>query len=236
MHANPFPARTALVIDDEPQIRRVVRNALADDFARVLEADTASRGLDLAASEQPQLVVLDLGLPDAPGLSVCRQIRSWSQMPIVVLSARQVEQEKVELLDAGADDYVTKPFGTMELQARIRAVLRRSSASEPAGEHRIAIGSLVIDLAADVVTRDGNFVHLTRTEWGVLRTLIAHRGKTLTHRQLFNEVWSGRSAGDAQQYLRVYIANLRRKIEADSLSPVLILTEPGVGYRFAAKS
>jgi two-component system KDP operon response regulator KdpE len=226
--------RAALIIDDEPQIRRVVRHALADDFSRVLEADTGERGIDLAAAERPVLILLDLGLPDIPGLQVCTEIRKWSDAAILVLSARHSDQEKVELLDAGADDYMTKPFSTNELKARVRALLRRSVARPPNGDTIVQCGDLKMDLEARTLTRSGALVHLTPIEWDLLRVLMTHAGKTMTHRQLFSSVWQGRAYGDAQQYLRVHVANVRRKIEADALSPRYIFTEPGVGYRFAS--
>jgi two-component system, OmpR family, KDP operon response regulator KdpE len=224
---------TLLVIDDEPQIRRVVRNAFKGPGGRVLEAATGSQGIDLAAAERPDLIILDLGLPDMPGVEVCREIRHWSVSPILVLSARHSEEEKVRLLDAGADDYVTKPFSTTELQARARALLRRAQGRGAAGESRIEIGGLVLDLAARSLTSDGNPVHLTPIEWDLLREMMVNAGRTLTHHHLFNQVWRGRQFGNAQQYLRVYVAHLRRKIEADSIRPRYIHTEPGVGYRFA---
>jgi two-component system KDP operon response regulator KdpE len=223
---------TILVIDDEPQIRRDVRNALAEPEVRVVQAATGREGIDLAAAERPALVILDLGLPDVPGLDVCREIRSWSGAAIIVLSARHSDQEKVALLDAGADDYVTKPFSTVELQARVRVQLRRiretplSAAGQP-----IEVDGVRIDLAKPGLTRGDEVVHLTRTEWDLLRALLKHAGRTLTHRQLFTAVW-GNSHGDAQQLLRVHVRNLRRKIEADPVRPRLIVTEPGVGYRF----
>ncbi len=223
----------ALVIDDEPQIRRAVAHALGGEFERVLEAATAEEGIAQTAAARPALVILDLALPDRDGAAVCREIRSWSTVPIIVLSARHSEREKVALLDAGADDYITKPFGTLELQARVRAQLRRARAAEPGDEGVVDIGELRIDLVGRTLTRAGEDVHLTPTEWALLRTFIRHAGKTLTHRQLFREVWPN-SAGDPQQYLRVYVANLRRKIERDPVRPALIHTEPGVGYRFTA--
>ena len=229
MHADVL-----LVIDDEPQIRRVVRNALAAADTRVIEAATGSEGIDLAAAELPSLIVLDLGLPDAEGIEVCRQIRGWSAAPILVLSARHSDEEKVALLDAGADDYLTKPFSTIELQARARALMRRAKRSRDGGTGpRIEQGGLVMDLAKRTLERNGEAVHLTPTEWELLRALITQPGRTLTHQQLFREVWSGRSAGDAQQYLRVYVAQLRRKLEDDPVRPRYLITEPGVGYRFA---
>jgi two-component system KDP operon response regulator KdpE len=221
-----------LVIDDEPQIRRVVRSAVEPAIGAVVEAGSGREGIDIAAAEQPQLVVLDLGLPDMDGAAVCREIRSWSSAPIIVLSARLSPQEKAALLDAGADDYITKPFSTIELQARLRAALRRArlTALSPAAAP-IIVNGLTIDFAKPSVTRDGRTVHLTKTEWELLRTLARQSGRTMTHRQIFAEVW-GNSYGDAQQYLRSHIRSLRRKIENDPVRPRLIVTEPGVGYRF----
>jgi two-component system KDP operon response regulator KdpE len=221
---------TILVIDDEPQIRRAVRNALAGEAERVVEASTAREGMDLAASARPELIILDLGLPDADGIRVCRDIRQWSNAPIIVLSARHGEHDKVSLLDAGADDYITKPFSTRELQARVRANLRRASRADNAGEV-LRVDALEIDAANRTIKRAGQYVHLTPTEWDLLRAFLQHPDRTLTHRHLFNAVWP-RSGGDPQQYLRAYVATLRRKIESDPLRPRIILTEPGVGYRF----
>ena len=222
-----------LVIDDEPQIRRVVRNGLASIAQRVIEAATAQEGIDLAASEQPALIVLDLGLPDQDGFDVCRDLRTFTAAPIIVLSARHSDREKERLLDAGADDYVTKPFSTVELKARVRAQLRRAAAHSSGANHDsvIVAGDVTIDLASRTVKRNGAEVHLTPTEWSLLRAFIAHSGQTLTHTQLFSAVW-GSAAGDAQQYLRVYVGQLRRKLEADPVRPRLIRTEPAVGYRF----
>jgi two-component system KDP operon response regulator KdpE len=223
---------TVLVIDDETRIRSIVRAAVESDGGRAFEAATAAAGLAIARDEHPELVVLDLGLPDMDGLDVCRALREWSSAPILVLSARHSDEEKAKLLDAGADDYLTKPFSTVELQARIRAQLRRARMGPvPGGDVPLRVEGLSIDLATRAVRRDGASVHLTPTEWELLRALVMHAGRTMTHRQLFDTVW-GRSHGDAQQYLRVYIANLRRKLEADPLRPSLIRTEPGVGYRF----
>jgi two-component system KDP operon response regulator KdpE len=226
--------RTALIVDDEPQIRRVVRHALAEDFSRVLEAETGERGIDLAAAEKPALIVLDLGLPDVRGVQVCIEIRKWSEAAILILSARHSDQEKVALLDAGADDYMTKPFSTNELKARVRALLRRSLARAPNGATTIHCGDLKMDLDARTLTHNDSIIHLTPIEWELLRALMTHAGKTMTHRQLFAVVWPGRAYGDAQQYLRVHVANVRRKVEPDPLSPRYIVTEPGVGYRFAS--
>jgi len=224
-------SETVLIIDDEPQIRRAVRNALRDEVERILEAETGQQGIDLAAAERPALVVLDLGLPDRQGVDVCTEIRQWSNCPIVVLSARHSDLEKAALLDSGADDYITKPFSTLEFTARIRAHLRRAHPEAAAVESRIDLGHLVIDAGARKVLKEGEVVHLTPIEWELLRAFLAQAGRTLTHRQLFHAVW-GRAFGDPQQYLRVHVANLRRKIEQDAVRPRLILTEPGVGYRF----
>lgn len=223
---------TVLVIDDEPQIRRVVKNALQQGGMRVIEASSAVEGVDLAAAEQPALIILDLGLPDRDGADVCRDLRAFTAAPIIVLSARHQEREKVALLDAGADDYITKPFSTAELQARVRAQLRRNDASGPKREQSVVEeGDLSINLVQRTVKVAGNVIHLTPTEWDLLRTFAAHANQTLTHQQLFSAVW-GSAAGDAQQYLRVYVGQLRRKIERDPVRPVFIKTEPGVGYRF----
>jgi len=225
------PRGTLLVIDDEPQIRRAVRNTLAGEFAKVIEAENGSAAVDLAAAERPDFVVLDLGLPDSAGIAVCRELRKWLDAPILVLSARHADGEKVALLDAGADDYVTKPFSPDELKARVRAHLRRLRAAGGAAPNgTIVHGDLAIDLDARVARRGGSVVHLTPTEWDLLRALLAHAGRTLTHRQLFAAVW-GNASGDAQQYLRVHVAALRRKLESDPVHPRLIHTEPGVGYR-----
>ena len=228
---SPAPP-TILVIDDEPQIRRVVRNALGDMSHPVIEAGTAVEGIDLAASRQPALVILDLGLPDRDGLDVCRDLRAFTTAPIIVLSARHSDREKEQLLDAGADDYVTKPFSTVELKARVRAQLRRAARHADAAPSRIVSAHhLTIDLASRTVRRESGEVHLTPTEWNLLRAFVANAGKTLTHAQLFHAVW-GNASGDAQQYLRVYVAQLRRKLELDPVRPRLIRTEPAVGYRF----
>jgi two-component system KDP operon response regulator KdpE len=221
-----------LVIDDETSIRSIVRAAVESDGGTVYEAASGLRGLELARHERPALVVLDLGLPDLDGLDVCRGLREWTAAPILVLSARHSDEEKARLLDAGADDYLTKPFSTLELQARVRAQLRRARMGPvPGGDAPIAVDDLTIDLATRDVRRDGEPVHLTPTEWALLRTLVMHTGRTLTHRQLFDAVW-GRSHGDAQQYLRAYVAHLRRKLERDPLRPLRIVTDAGVGYRF----
>jgi two-component system, OmpR family, KDP operon response regulator KdpE len=225
---------TILVIDDEPQIRRVVRNAVRDLDLRIVEASTGEEGVDLAAAERPAVIVLDLGLPDRSGLQVCRDLRAFTAAPIIVLSARHSEADKVALLDAGADDYVTKPFSPVELQARIRAHLRRAT-KDTKEARQITVGSLVVDLVRRTVSRFGNPVHLTPTEWDLLRLFATHPDQTLTHQQLFRGVWQG-GHGDMQQYLRVYVGQLRRKIEDDPIKPRYIKTEPSVGYRFETGS
>jgi two-component system KDP operon response regulator KdpE len=199
----------------------------------VVESKDGEGALDATATERPQLIVLDLGLPDMSGEDLCRALRELTRAPILVLSARHSDTQMVALLDAGADDYVTKPFSTTELQARVRALLRSAARSEtPDADTRIESGELLIDLVGRTVTVRGEYVHLTRTEWEVLRALATQAGRTLTHQQLFRAVWSGRTYGDAQQYLRVQVAHLRRKIERDVVRPRYIVTEPGVGYRF----
>ena len=227
-----MPLRSILIIDDEPKIRAVVKEALRGEAERLLEASTAAAAIALAEAERPDVILLDLGLPDMDGVEVCKAIRSWSSAPILVLSARASEEEKAQLLDAGADDYITKPFGTLELRARVRAQARRARMEPvPGGDEPLVVGELVIDTARREVSRQGAPVHLTPTEWGLLRALLSHAGRPMTHQQLFRAVW-GQSYGDAQSYLRVYVAHLRRKLEADPYRPQLILTEPGVGYRF----
>lgn len=223
-------ASTILVIDDEIQIRRAIADALGHLSDRVLEATTGAEGIALAGTSRPDLIVLDLGLPDMIGATVCREIRRSSSSPIVVLSARHGEGDKVELLTAGADDYVTKPFGLAEFVARIRAQLRRSQAPLEVAGRPIVCDGLTIDLVWREVSRDAP-IGLTRIEWSLLETLVRHAGRTLTHQQLFDTVWA-RSMGNPQQYLRVHMTNLRRKIERAPASPRLIVTDPGVGYRF----
>jgi two-component system KDP operon response regulator KdpE len=230
--AEQLPGDVVLVIDDEPQIRRVVRNALAEMSYEVDEAGTAQQGIDVAASKRPALIILDLGLPDRDGLDVCRDLRAFTAVPIIVLSARHTDREKEQLLDAGADDYVTKPFSTLELKARVRAQLRRAAA-QPGAAHAMVVHArhVTVDLVNRTVKRETGEVHLTPTEWNLLRAFISHAGQTMTHSQLFHAVW-GNASGDAQQYLRVYVGQLRRKLELDPVRPKLIRTEPAVGYRF----
>ena len=225
-------ADLVLVIDDEPQIRLAVRDALRDVASKIDEAANGSSGVDAATSGRPDLVVLDLGLPDMAGVDVCREIRRRSAVPIIVLSARHSEHEKIDLLNAGADDYVTKPFSVLELAARARAQIRRvkTLAAAASSTAPVAIGGLLVDTIARKVSRDGTQIHLTPIEWQILATLIGSAGRTLTHQQIFDAVW-GREFGSPQQYLRVHITNLRRKIETNPAAPQIIITEPGVGYR-----
>lgn len=228
-----MPPAPILVIDDEPQIRRALRNSLEPVVGTVIEAASGRDGIGLAAAARPALIILDLGLPDVDGSRVCREVRAWSSVPIIVLSARHSDSEKVALLDVGADDYVTKPFSPDELRARVRAHLRRAGLVGSAdGSAVMEVDGLRIELARRAVSRGGNPIHLTPTEWDLLRALVGGSGRTLTHTQLFRAVW-GTSNGDAQAYLRVHVANLRRKIERDPVRPRLITTEPGVGYRFS---
>jgi two-component system KDP operon response regulator KdpE len=223
---------TVLIVDDEPKIRALLRDALVADGVTVIEAATGAEGIGAALESRPQLIVLDLGLPDMDGVALCTAVREWSTAPIVVLSARHSEEEKTRLLDAGADDYVTKPFGVPELRARIRAQLRRARMRPvPGGDAPVRAAELEIDLAKRVVRRAGTPVHLTPTEWELLHELVMNDGRTLTHRHLFHKVW-GQSYGDPQGYLRVYVAHLRRKLESDPYHPRLLLTDAGVGYRF----
>ena len=223
-------ARALLIIEDDAPIRRALRNALGGLAERWLEAPTGREGIDLTATERPDLVVLDLGLPDCAGIEVCREIRTWSRVPIVVLSARHSDLEKVQLLNAGADDYVTKPFSTTEFAARVRALLRRARLPADDVATVVEAHGLTIDLLHRRVSRGTTAIRLTPTEWDILRALVSHAGRTLTHQQLFDAVW-GDAAGNPQQYLRVHITNLRRKVEANPARPELVVTEPGVGYR-----
>jgi two-component system KDP operon response regulator KdpE len=222
--------RSFLVIEDERKIRDIVHDAVSTPSDRWFYARTGAEGLAIAANEHVDLVILDLGLPDIDGLEVCRRLRQRSTVPIVVLSARQSERDKVALLDAGADDYVTKPFLPGELQARVRAQLRRARTPIGAPDHPLTLGKLVVDLQRRTVSQGDSVVHLTPTEWSLLAALARHPGRTLTHDQLFAAVW-GKEFGHPQQYLRVYITHLRKKIEPQPYAPRFIVTEPGVGYR-----
>jgi two-component system, OmpR family, KDP operon response regulator KdpE len=222
-----------LVVDDEPQIVRGLRVVLRDAGYRVEAAGTKQEALDAVAARIPDAVVLDLVLPDGSGVDVCVELRKWTALPIVVLSAVGDEREKVRALDAGADDYITKPFGTDELLARLRAVLRR--AGDEADDATVTVGRLVIDLAARSVSLDGAEVHLTPIEFGVLRVLAHHQGKLVTQRQLLREVW-GRGYESETHYLRVHVAHIRSKIEPEPSQPRYLITEPGVGYRLVDAS
>lgn len=219
-----------LVCDDEIQILRAVRVILRDAGFEVLTSQSAEEALDVAALKAPDAAILDLILPDGDGIGVTRAIREWSQMPILVLSAVGEESEKVRALEAGADDYVTKPFGPGELVARLHAALRRAGRDE---EPVLAVNGLEIDIAGHRVLRDGQEIHLTPIEFDLLRVLARNPGRLMTHRALLGEVW-GHAYEDDTHTLRVHIANLRRKIEAEPGSPALIRTDPGVGYRFNA--
>ena len=222
-----------LVIEDDPQIRRFLRATLAAEEYQFHEAVTASEGIAQAAARQPDLVLLDLGLPDRDGLDVIREIRSWSQMPIVVLSARGQEKDKIAALDLGADDYVAKPFAVGELLARIRATLRRAAPPAPDGADPIVrFGNVQADFEKRLITVGGQEVHLTPNEYKLLQVLIKHAGRVVTQRQLLNEVW-GPQHTEQSQYLRVYVAQLRRKLEQDPARPRYLQTEPGVGYRLS---
>ena len=219
-----------LVVEDEPQLVRLLRATLPPHGYQMIAAETAAQALVAAATRGPDLVLLDLGLPDLDGVEVVRRIRAWSAMPIVVVSARGQERDKVEALDAGADDYLTKPFGTSELLARMRVALRHSSRAEGSQQAVVEVGDLRVDLAARVVHRRGEEVRLTRTEYRLVAALAQHAGKVLTHRHLLREVW-GPNALEDTQYLRVYMAQLRHKLEDDPARPRHLVTETGVGYR-----
>lgn len=224
-----------LVIEDEVPIRKFLRAALVDAGYSLDEAESGTQGLRFAVARPPDAVILDLGLPDLDGLEVLRRLRDWYSSPIIVLSARGQERDKVEALDLGADDYLTKPFGVGELLARIRVALRHSLKSGSPANSVHEQGDLRIDLEARRVFRSGIEIHLTPIEYRLLTTLVKHAGKVLTHRFLLREVWGPNNVYETH-YLRVFMANLRRKLEADSARPVYLLTEPGVGYRFADAS
>jgi two-component system KDP operon response regulator KdpE len=220
-----------LVIEDEPPIRRFLRPTLTSQGYRLVEAESGEDGLIQAATRQPDLVILDLGLPDLDGLEVIRRLREWSPVPIIVLSARGAESDKVAALDAGADDYVAKPFAAGELLARARVALRHAaSAGREGGESTFVLGNLRVDLLRRRVFLGDVEVRLTPIEYRLLSVLVRHAGKVLTHRQLLQEVW-GPAQVEETHYLRVYMANLRRKLEADPARPRYLRTEPGVGYR-----
>ncbi|SUW64824.1 KDP operon transcriptional regulatory protein KdpE [Buttiauxella agrestis] len=221
---------SVLIVEDEKEIRRFLRTALEAESLRVHEAETLQRGLLEAATRKPDLVILDLGLPDGDGIDFIRDFRQWSQTPIVVLSARSDEQVKIDALDAGADDYLSKPFGIGELQARLRVVLRRhASLAQPDPVYQFS--NISVDLANRRITRDGAEIHLTPIEFRLLATLLNNHGKVLTQRQLLNQVW-GPNAVEHSHYLRIYMGHLRQKLESDPARPAHLLTETGIGYRF----
>ncbi|QCA05170.1 two-component system response regulator KdpE [Pantoea vagans] len=220
---------TVLIVEDEKEIRRFVRLALENEDLKVFDADTLQRGLIEAATRKPDLVILDLGLPDGDGTDFIRDLRQWSAIPVIVLSARSDEQDKIAALDAGADDYLTKPFGIGELLARVRVALRRHGGQQP--EARIQFADVSVDFAARRVQRGGSEIHLTPIEFRLLSILLNNAGKVLTQRQLLSQVW-GPNAVEHSHYLRIYMGHLRQKLEANPTQPVHLLTETGIGYRF----
>ena len=226
------PRPLVLVVEDEPQMRRFLRASLGAEGYRVLEAWTVADGLRQATAEHPDALLLDLGLPDGDGLELVRKLREWSSVPVIVVSARGREEEKVAALDAGADDYLPKPFGTKELLARLRVALRHARGASAPGSPVLEVGSLRMDLERREATVEGHAVRLTPIEWRLLAYLARHAGKVLTHSQILREVW-GPNASSQTHYVRVYMAELRKKLEADPSRPRLLLTEPGVGYRLA---
>ncbi|WP_413739230.1 two-component system response regulator KdpE [Sodalis sp. RH21] len=219
-----------LIIEDEDAIRRFVRQALEREGYRVFDAENMARGLIETATRKPDLIVLDLGLPDGNGVDFIRDLRRWSAIGVVVLSARSDEQDKIDALDAGADDYLTKPFGIGELLARVRVALRRPLRGEEKAA-TVSFSSVSVDLVNRQVTRDGQLLHLTPIEFRLLATLLAHQGKVLTQRHLLREVW-GPNAVEHNHYLRIYMGHLRQKLETDPAQPSHLLTETGIGYRF----
>ena len=227
------PRPRVLLIEDEPQIRRFLRTVLPTEGFDLHEAESGRQGLVEIGVRRPDVVILDLGLPDMNGVDVVRELRDWSQVPVIVLSARADERDKIAALDAGADDYVTKPFAMGELLARLRVALRHAERT-PDGAERFEAGHLSVDLRTRRVTLSGREIHLTPIEYRLLTTLVKHAGRVLTHRQLLKEVW-GPSHVEDSHYVRIYIAQLRRKLEDDPTQPKHLLTEAGVGYRLAAE-
>ena len=225
------PTPLVLVVEDDRQMRRFLRTTLAALDYRLVEAETAAEALAAVTTHNPDVILMDLGLPDGDGIDLTRKVRTWSRVPIIVISARGREEDKVAALDEGADDYLTKPFGVNELLARIRAAMRRSAASTPGSDEAVLeVGSLRVDQARREVTVGDREVHLTPIEYRLLVLLAANAGKVLTHRQILKEVWGPPYANESH-YLRVFMAALRRKVEEDPARPRLLLTEPGVGYR-----
>ena len=230
-----MPEPVVVLVEDEPQIRRFLRATLTGEGYRLFEATSGAAGLMEAASRQPDVVIVDLGLPDMDGLEVIRRMREWTAVPVIVLSARGQERDKVTALDAGADDYVSKPFGAGELLARIRVALRHTAGASHEGEEAaFTVGELEVDQLRRHVTLRGAEIKLTPIEYKLLTTLVRHAGKVVTHQQLLREVW-GPSHDDQAHYVRVYMAHLRHKLEAEPARPRYLLTEPGVGYRLAAE-
>jgi two-component system KDP operon response regulator KdpE len=227
---NTTPAKV-LIVEDEKPIRRFIRVAMEEEACQVIEAETMAQGLLEAGSRKPDLLVLDLGLPDGNGIELIRDLRGWSDMPVLILSARAQENDKIEALDAGADDYLTKPFGVGELRARVRALLRRKSRSGEESSPRVEFGEVLVDFSRRQVTRNGEAVHLTPIEYRLLCALLAHPGKVQTQRTLLRDIW-GPTYVESSHYLRVYVGHLRQKLEIDPTQPKHFLTETGVGYRF----
>lgn len=224
------PIASVLMVEDEKQIRRFVRAALEEEGCRVVEAETGQQGLSEAGTRKPDLVILDLGLPDMDGVQFIQDLRTWSNLPILILSARSTEDDKIRALDAGADDYLSKPFGVGELLARVRALLRRRNGALELGP-LIQFGDVTVDLSRRALTRAGMPLHLTQIEYRLLSLLLAHPGRVLTHRFLLREIW-GPTFVESSHYLRVYVGHLRQKLEHDPTQPKYLLTETGVGYRF----
>jgi two-component system KDP operon response regulator KdpE len=220
-----------LLVEDEREIRRFIRQALEGEGSEVREAGTMALALEAVVSLKPQLIILDLGLPDGDGVDFVQRVRSWSQVPVLVLSARSTERDKIAVLDAGADDYLTKPFSVGELLARVRALLRRGRPGEVRESPMSRFGRVEVDLARHVVIRDGQPVRLTAMEFKLLSVLLANAGRVLTHRQLLREVW-GATHVEHTHYLRIYVAHLRQKLEDDPTQPAHFQTEIGIGYRF----
>jgi two-component system KDP operon response regulator KdpE len=220
-----------LLVEDEAQIRRFVRTALEAEGHKVLESGTLAQGLEHACQTKPQLTILDLGLPDGDGIDFIRELRTQSELPVLVLSARSAEAEKIRALDAGADDYLTKPFSIGELLARVRALLRRNRSDSIAAETSFCFGSIEVDLARRQVLRDNNIVHLTPIEYRLLCALLANAGRVMTYRHLLRAVW-GNAHIESNHYLRIYVSHLRQKLEDDPAQPKYFLTETGIGYRF----
>jgi two-component system, OmpR family, KDP operon response regulator KdpE len=223
-------SRAVLIVEDDAQIRRVLRTLLELEQFRIIEAETAELGLSAARTYKPDLIIVDLGLPDTDGVDVIRELRTWTEQPVIVLSARSHEDAKVGALDAGADDYLTKPFSVSELLARIRAQLRRRNRGGQQETPQVRFGAVSVDLSERRVTREGVLIHLTPIEYRLLTALVRHAGRVITHQQLLREVW-GPTRLESQHYLRVYMGHLRHKLELDPTQPVHILTETGVGYR-----